>query len=96
MFLSTYACYLTRRNDSDYDDDFDVDDDDDDRPRRRTAGRGGRGRADDLDAEPIPSGWDASGWFSGAQQANQGGVFDWMRRCGHCLVIFWVEQEVYL
>eukprot|EP00903_Cladosiphon_okamuranus_P009175 g8763.t1 len=56
---------------------------DDDRPRRR------RMRADDLDldAEPIPSGWDASGWFSGAQQANQGGLFDWARSFYNTL--FW-------
>lgn len=59
----------------DYDDDYD-----DDRPRRR------RARADDPDTESIPSGWDASGWFSGAQQANQGGLFEWARRCGRYFI----------
>lgn len=69
----------------------DDDDDDDDRPRRR---RGRGRRADDLDkdTEPTPSGWDASGWFSGAQQANQGGLFDWARRCVLLVVSLWAVR----
>lgn len=75
-YCSFIGLMLFAADTRDYDDDYY--DDDDDRPRRR------RGRADDLhmDAEPVPSGWDASGWFSGAQQANQGGLFEWARRCG--------------
>ena len=75
VLLLLYSATPRRHRSRDFDDVYD------DRPPRRR-----RTRVDDLDldAEPIQSGWDASGWFSGAQQANQGGFFDWARGCACC------------
>ncbi|CBN77756.1 expressed unknown protein [Ectocarpus siliculosus] len=58
-----------------YDDaDFDT------RPRRRRS-------RDGIDAEPVPTGWDTAQWFSGAQEANQGGLYEWARSFYNTL--FW-------
>ncbi|CAB1096166.1 unnamed protein product [Ectocarpus sp. CCAP 1310/34] len=57
-------------------DDADVDT----RPRRRRS-------RDDIDAEPVPTGWDTAQWFTGAQEANQGGLYEWARSFYNTL--FW-------
>ncbi|CAM9638486.1 unnamed protein product [Ectocarpus sp. 12 AP-2014] len=58
-----------------YDDaDFDT------RPRRRRS-------RDGIDAEPASTGWDTAQWFGGAQEANQGGLYEWARSFYNTL--FW-------